>query len=82
MSDVRVARKRPASVLVWEWKGQSDEHWPEWLAPAVERHREQSLLYLKGHSDRPAQLGDFIINQDGDVYPVGRDAFQRTYEYL
>jgi hypothetical protein len=83
VSDIRTARKKPAAVQVWEWKGQERDQWPEWLPDLVEwTAKEGTMLYIRGHMDRPAQLGDFIINQDGDIYPIGRDVFQRTYEYL
>ena len=37
------------------------------------------LVYRKWGAEQRAKAGDWIVDNDGDVYPVAADVFARTY---
>src|SRR5215468_3291867 len=37
------------------------------------------LVYLKWGGEQRAKAGDWVVDNDGDVYTVDADVFERTY---
>jgi hypothetical protein len=53
----------------------------ETLVAAVQLDLETAgFTYRKWDAEQTCKKGDWIVNNDGDVYTVDRESFQRTYQ--
>ena len=56
---------------------------PDQFVTAVRLHLEtEGFVYQKWGAPQRCKQGDWIVNNDGDVYSVDGEAFERTYRRL
>ena len=56
---------------------------PDQAVTAVQLNMDlQAFSYRKWDDDQRAQRGDWVVDNDGDVYTVAADSFGRTYRQV
>lgn len=81
-------RKKPVVIEAWQWNGQDQREWPNWIEDWERDGRyvtwnsaseEMTIPTLEG--DHTATKGDWIIRGiKGELYPCKPDIFEATYE--
>lgn len=81
-------RKLPVVIEAFQWNGQHQKEYPDWLWEAVkcgkvyfENTDPVTMIVKTLEGDHTAKLGDYIIQGiKGELYPCKPDIFEKTYE--
>lgn len=77
-------RKKPIVIDAYQWQGQPDRYWPEWLRCDPEDRVEvvgSALVIYTLEGKMLCELNDYVIRGvKGELYPCKPDIFEMTYE--